>query len=60
MSTSIIDDLTYSQEYADFIIENSKGDRVICNGDLLLDAMEDGYLFDDFLKTVGYELAMNM
>lgn len=60
MSTSIIDELTYSQEYADFIMENSKGDRVICNGDLLLDAMEDGYLFDDFLKTVGYELAMNM
>ena len=60
MSTSIIDELTYSQEYADFIMENSKGDRVICNGDLLLDAMEDGYLFDDILKTVGYELAMNM
>lgn len=45
------DDLMYSEEYAEFIMENSKGDRVICNGSTLLDAMEDGYLFEEFLET---------
>ena len=45
------DDLMYSEEYANFIVEMSKGDRVICNGDSLLDAMEDGYLFEEFLET---------
>lgn len=37
------------EEYAEFIMERSKGDRVICNGDTLLTAMEDGYLADDFI-----------
>ena len=36
--------------YAEFIMEHSKGDRVICNGDTLLDAMEDGYMIEEFLK----------
>ena len=45
------DDLMYSEEYANFIMEMSKGDRVICNGDSLLDAMEGGYLFEEFLET---------
>ena len=44
------DDLMYSEEYAEFIMENGKGDRVICNGNLLLEAMESGYLFEDFLE----------
>ena len=44
-----LEDFMYSNEYAEFIMENSKGDRMICNGDMLTDAMEDGYLFDEFL-----------
>ena len=37
------------EEYADYIMKHAAGDRVICNGDTLLEAMEDGYLFDDFI-----------
>lgn len=49
----LISELQYSDEYAEFIMRNGAGDRVICNGDTLLDAMEDGYLFDDFLREKG-------
>lgn len=49
--SSTPEDLMYSQEYAEFIMEHSKGDRVIFNGDSLLEAMEAGYLFDEFLET---------
>ncbi len=45
-----LDDLMYSEEYANFIMEHSKGDRVVCNGDTLLEAMEAGYLFEEFLE----------
>lgn len=50
-----LDELAYSDQYAEYIMEYSKGDRVICNGDMLLDAMEDGYLWDDFLISLGAE-----
>lgn len=38
----------YDSEYADYIMEHCGGDRLICNGDMLTVAMEDGYLFEDF------------
>lgn len=46
-------DLQYDQgllddKYAEYIMENAAGDRVICNGDTLLCAMEDFYMFDSF------------
>lgn len=47
------DDLQYSTEYAEFIMENCGGDRIICNGDTLTIAMEDGYLFEEFLDSRG-------
>lgn len=47
-----LDELAYSDEYAEYIMHHSDGGRVICNGDTLLDAMEDGYLFEQFLETV--------
>lgn len=50
-----MDDLQYSSEYAEFIMANCGPDRVICNGDLLTIAMEDRYLFAEFLKTLGIE-----
>ncbi len=48
-----LSDLSYSEQYADYIMVHSAGDRIICNGDTLLLAMEDGYLFDDFLNSIG-------
>ena len=46
-----LDDLQYSPAYGDFIMNN--GDRLICNGDALLEAMEDAYLFDEFLTSIS-------
>ena len=43
----------YDAEYADFIIEKSAGERIICNGDTLIAAMESGdyfYRFCDYLE----------
>jgi hypothetical protein len=39
-------------EYAEYIVENSGGDRIICNGHTLTAAMEDGYLADKFMDYV--------
>jgi hypothetical protein len=47
-----LDELSYSSEYADYIMENAPGDRVICSGDTLLDAMESGYLWDEFIDSL--------
>lgn len=42
------EDLLYSA-YADFIMENARPwERPIGNGDMLTEAMEDGYLFEEF------------
>ena len=38
-------------KYMDYIMENGDPDeRIICNGDLLLEAAEDGYLFEEFYE----------
>jgi S-adenosylmethionine:tRNA-ribosyltransferase-isomerase (queuine synthetase) len=42
------DNLELEDEYAEYIMDNCHGDRIICNGDTLIRAMEDGYLFDAF------------
>lgn len=34
--------------YMEYIMENCDGSRVICNGDTLLLAAEDGYLYEEF------------
>lgn len=47
------DSLATSQEYSEFIMRNCCGDRVICNGDQLLLAMEDGYLWSEFCASIG-------
>lgn len=39
-------------EYSDYIMEHCAGDRMICNGDMLVGAVEDGYLLDEFLNSV--------
>ena len=38
--------------YAEYIQARPCGDRLICNGDQLLRAMEDGYLLDDFKESL--------
>ena len=39
----------YDAQYATYIMENSKGDLAIGNGDSLLEAMEAGYMMDEFI-----------
>lgn len=48
-----LDDLMYSSEYAEFIMENCHGERTICNGDTLIQAQEDLYLWSAFLESIG-------
>lgn len=47
-----LETLQESTEYADFLMYNC-ADRIICNGDALLDAIEDGHMFDEFLTSIG-------
>ena len=49
-----LDELNYSEEYAEYIMNNCGGERIICNGDTLLQAQEDGYLFVEFLESLGF------
>lgn len=46
------DDGELDEQYADYIMDNCAGDRVICNGDTLTEAMEDHYLLDSFLESL--------
>ena len=55
MTSDQLDDLQYSEEYAEYIMNNCHGERVICNGDTLTQAMEDGYLWEAFLESKGIE-----
>ena len=49
-----MNDIQYSDEYADYIMEfGNCAEYVICNGDTLLQAMEDGYLLDEFINYRG-------
>jgi hypothetical protein len=49
----MFDDGELNDSYAEFIMDNCGGDRVICNGDTLLSAMEDGYLSYEFLESIS-------
>ena len=35
-------------EYMVYIMENCHGDRIIGNGDMLIEAAEEGYLYEEF------------
>ena len=41
----------FDDEYAEFIMNNCHGERAIGNGDMLICAMEEGYLFESFRET---------
>lgn len=44
-----------NDQYAEFIMNNAGGDRIICNGDTLISAMEDGYLYWTFKDSLVTE-----
>lgn len=44
--------LAESDQYANYIMANCGGDRCIANGDMLIKAMEDGYLWDEFINSI--------
>ncbi len=49
-----IDELSYPDEYAEFIMDNGDAsERPIHNGDSLTVAMEDGYMWAEFLESKG-------
>lgn len=54
-SESDLDDLQFSPEYAEYIMEH--GDRLCCNGHMLTELQEEGYLFDEFVKHMETKLA---
>lgn len=48
-----LDRLSTSQEYGEYIMNNCHGERVIGNGDALIEAMESQYLWEEFLESIG-------
>ena len=42
------DNNEFYDEYAEYIMNNCAGDRAIGNGEMLIRACEDGYLFESF------------
>ena len=56
VSAERLEDLAYSDEYAEYIMQNGDPEGfVICNGDGLLEAMESHYLFAEFLQSRGID-----
>jgi hypothetical protein len=56
VSAERLEDLAYSDEYAEYVMQNGDPeDFVICNGNSLLEAMETGYLFKEFLASRGID-----
>lgn len=47
-SESDLDDLMYSPEYAEFLMEHSV--RPVYNGDMLTQLQEEGYMFEEFIE----------
>jgi hypothetical protein len=42
------EDYNLQDLHMQYIMENCHGDRMIGNGDMLIEALEDGYLYEDF------------
>lgn len=47
-SSADLDDLMYSPEYAEFLMERC--DRPVYNGDMLTQLQEEGYMFEEFIE----------
>lgn len=54
-SDALLDKLSYSQEYGEYIMNHCHGRRVIGNGDALIAAMEEYYLWEEFLDSMGID-----
>ena len=51
--TAMFENGVLDSKYADYIMENGDpSERMICNGDTLINAMEDGYLRDAFINSL--------
>ena len=42
----------FDEQYAEYIMDHAGGDRIICNGNTLTIAQEEGYLWEDFLESI--------
>jgi hypothetical protein len=47
-----LDSQQNGDQYAEFLMSRPDPDRPIYNGDALVDAMEDGFMFDEFLESL--------
>jgi hypothetical protein len=45
---SLYETFALDDEHMEYIMENCHGERMICNGDMLIEAFEEGYLYEDF------------
>jgi hypothetical protein len=54
-SDILLDQLASSSEYGEYIMNNCHGERAIGNGDALIAAMEDYYLWNEFLASKGID-----
>lgn len=54
-SDALLDQLASSNEYGEYIMNNCHGERLIGNGDALVSAMEEYYLWEDFLASKGID-----
>jgi hypothetical protein len=54
-SEALLDYLRTSSEYGEYIFNNCHGERAIGNGDALICAMEEGYLWEAFLASKGID-----
>lgn len=48
----LFDDGVLDDDYSNYIMENCHGERVICNGDTLIQAIEDFYLYESFKQYI--------
>lgn len=54
-SDILLDQLASSPEYGEYIMNNCHGERAIGNGDALIAAMEEFYLWNEFLASRGID-----
>lgn len=47
-----IDNYELEDAYAEYIMENCGGRYRVCNGDTLINAMESGIFYEEFLETM--------
>ena len=48
-----VSELLESDAYPEYIMKHCAGDRLIGNGEMLIDAQESQYLFEEFLASLG-------